>query len=192
MLKEKILDLGFVLSESEVDELVEVLTSELDNYVSKETYEGLVEENTKLKDEVSEKDVELENLDRLREESLLKDSEHLAVVEKLKIDNAVELAINKAGGKNLKAIKALLNFENITFDENGNILGLDEQIEELLKSENSKFLFENSEVISIKGATPVSGEKTQGISKSDFEKMSYKERLEIYNRDEELYKELSL
>ncbi len=190
MLKEKILELGFVLSETEVDKLVELMTSELEGFVPKSEFEEVVSENQRLLAEVSEKDTLIEDFSRLKEESLLKVNEHLALVDKLKIDSAIDLAISRAGGKNLKAIKALINLEEITVDENGNILGLDEQIEKLLVDESTKFLFEDKDEISIKGATPVAGEKTQSISKSDFQKMSYKERIEIYNKDEELYKEL--
>ncbi len=191
MLKEKILDLGFVLSDSEVDKLVEMLSTELNGYVTRSEYEELFEENNKLKGEVSEKNTVLEDNGKLKEEKLQRDSEHLAVVNKLKVDNAVDLAIYKAGGKNLKAIKALISFNEITIDDEV-VTGLDEQIKALKENENTKFLFEDKESLMIKGATPVTGERTQGISKSDFQKMSYKERLEIYNKDEELYKELCL
>ncbi len=177
MVKEKILNLGLDLSESQVLELTEMLKGELENYVTKEDYEKLKVEN--------------EELEKLKEEKALQESEHLSFINKLKIENAVDLAVNKVGGKNLKAIKALIDFENISIDEVGEIVGLDEQIEKLTEGENSQFLFEDKNEISIKGATPVTSEKTQSISKEDFEKMSYKDRLAIYNQDQELYKALS-
>ncbi len=190
MLKDKILDLGFALSESEVDRLVGLLSTELESYVTKSEYEELFEENNKLKGEVSEKNTLIEDNDKLKEEKLQRDIEYLAEVNKLKIDNAIDLAIYKAGGKNLKAVKALINFNEITIDKDGVVKGIDEQIKNLTENENTKFLFEDRDVLIIKGATPVTGERTQGISKSDFQKMSYKERIDIYNKDEELYKKL--
>ncbi len=190
MLKEKILELGFVLSENEVDRLVELMTLELEGFVPKGEFDEVVSQKERLEVEVSEKGALLEDFGRFKDESSVKESEYLALVDRLKAESAVELALSRAGGKNLKAIKALINMGDISVDESGNILGLDEQMEKLLGDENTAFLFEDKDEISIKGATPVVGEKTQGISKSDFQKMSYKERLEIYNKDEELYKEL--
>ena len=61
-------------------------------------------------------------------------------VSQLKKDYAIEGKIRDAKGKNVKAIKALLDDSKITF-ENETLGGLDEQLEALAKAEDSAMLF---------------------------------------------------
>ncbi len=138
----------------------------------KKSNETLIAENQALKSELSTKE---EQFGRSLEE--------------MQINNAVDVAIREANGKNVKAIKALINFDEISLDGSGEVVGLVEQIDTLKTSENSSFLFDENELI-LKGATPVSSAKASGISVADFQKMSYRERLELYNKDSSLYKTL--
>lgn len=62
-------------------------------------------------------------------------------LKQFKVDSAVELGLTKAGAKNTKAVKALLETDKIDFDKNGNVLGLDDQIKNLKADTNSAFLF---------------------------------------------------
>lgn len=55
-------------------------------------------------------------------------------------DHAIEGAIRDAKGKNVKAIKALLDNEKITF-ENGELSGLSDQLDALKSAEDSSMLF---------------------------------------------------
>lgn len=55
-------------------------------------------------------------------------------------DHAIEGAIRDAKGKNVKAIKALLDTEKITF-ENGELGGLTDQLDALKSAEDSSMLF---------------------------------------------------
>ncbi len=130
----------------------------------KKAKESLLAENESLKNELKAKD---EQFDRSLDE--------------MKINNSVEIAIRDANGKNVKAIKALINFDEISLDGSGEVVGLEEQIELLKTSDSSSFLFDENELV-LKGVTPVSSVKTNGISVADFQKMSYKERLELYNK----------
>lgn len=62
-------------------------------------------------------------------------------VAQLKFDHALDGALTGAKAKNAKAVKALLNLENLKFNEaDGSIIGLDDQIK-ALKTAND-FLFE--------------------------------------------------
>ncbi len=138
----------------------------------KKSNETLLSENQALKSELSAKDAQFSKS-----------------LEEMQINNAVEISIREANGKNIKAIKALINFDEVSLDSSGEVVGLDEQIELLKTSESSSFLFDENELI-LKGVTPVSSAKASGISVADFQKMSYKERLELYNKDASLYKTL--
>lgn len=107
-------------------------------------------------------------------------------VTKLKLDTALEGALTKAGARNTKALRGLLDMDKIKF-ENDTLTGLDEQIEDI-KKEND-YLFESSQTKpKFSQSTPGA---PAGVSKEDFSKMSYNERLKLYNDNPEMYKELS-
>lgn len=61
-------------------------------------------------------------------------------VTQIQKDHAVEGRIRDRKGKNVKAIKALLDEDKITF-ENGELGGIDEQLDALEKAEDSSMLF---------------------------------------------------
>lgn len=193
ILKEKVVDLG--LNEQQISKLWEVLSVELEGYIDKSEYESVQTELANAKTELESfkagnVDVEALNseVEKLQEELKQKDS----YAEQLKIDSAVELSIKNHNGKNSKAIKALLNYDIISINEKGEVVGIEEQLIELANNEDTKFLFDDKEQILIKGATPIASEKTTAISKDDFRKMSYKERLALYNKDSGLYNQLNV
>lgn len=61
-------------------------------------------------------------------------------VNKIQKDHAIEGRIRDAKGKNIKAIKALLDVEKITY-ENGELGGIDDQLTALASAEDSSMLF---------------------------------------------------
>ena len=58
---------------------------------------------------------------------------------KLKLDNAVEIALSGAKAKNGKAVKAMLDMSKVKMGEDGKLSGFDEQIEALKKSDGYMF-----------------------------------------------------
>lgn len=88
-------------------------------------------------------------------------SKHDELTQQLKqneINYALERALTKAGAKNIKAVKALLNIEKAEL-EGGEIKGINAQIESLKKAEDSSFLFEskNTETPKFVGVAPSEG-----------------------------------
>ena len=159
-----------------------------------------------LKGQVSERDGQLETLKNstgdveslkeqiatLQADNKAKDDAHAAEVLQLKIDSAVDAAIVNAKGKNAKAIKALLNLENAELGEDGTIKGLTEQMEALQKSDT--YLFDNATTkTQVKGAKVGEGADPnyQELTKEQFNKMSYKEKVNLFNENRELYDSLS-
>ena len=65
--------------------------------------------------------------------------------------HAIENSVRDAKAKNVKAVMALLDMEKIKF-EDGELSGVSEQLENLTKGEDTKFLFDGTN-ISISGAT---------------------------------------
>ena len=99
----------------------------------------------------------------------------------MKIDFAVEKALTGAKAKNIKAVKALLELGEAKLDKDGNVKGLDEQIEKLRSGDDTKFLFEaqkqQKQQQNFKGFQPGAsgGQKPGEGEKVDFSKMSYDE-----------------
>lgn len=94
-------------------------------------------------------------------------------IHQIKLDNTVDNAIKDANGKNAKAIRALLNFDEIKLDENNQFTGINEQLQNLQTATDSDFLFKANDV-SITGATiGESGDNSTG--EVDTSKMTYSE-----------------
>lgn len=108
----------------------------------------------------------------------------------MKLDNAIHSALVGANAKNEKAVRSLLNVEGATFEEDGTVKGLAEQIRAL--SESDGYLF-GTQTQSIVGANPIStpAPTPAGITKAEFSRMGYTERSQLYNENPELYSQLS-
>ena len=76
---------------------------------------------------------------------------HKIELDNLKIDNAINTSLFKSGAINNKAVVPFINRELVRFDDKNNIVGLDEQIQNLIKNEDTSFLFNQKEQVSIKG-----------------------------------------
>ncbi|MCD8209164.1 MAG: phage scaffolding protein [Bacteroidales bacterium] len=70
---------------------------------------------------------------------------HESELNQLKIDFAVDKALTGAQAKNNKAVRALLDLTDAKFDKDGNVKGLQEQIDALVAGEDTKFLFNAAE-----------------------------------------------
>lgn len=95
-------------------------------------------------------------------------------IKAIRLGYLIEIALLKAGARNIKAAAALLEPESISIDENGNVSGLDEQIERLKKDEESAFLFTAPQCV--KGLIPYDGTDAH----TDDGNMSYSRFCEIY------------
>lgn len=122
--------------------------------------------------------------------------DHEATIEKLKQESvqkdfnyALDSALKDNKCKNAKALKALLNLDDIKFNE-GKLEGLESQLNALKESDG--YLFETSNPAPGNtggtGTHPRVGET--GITKEQFNKMSYKERVDLFNSNKELYNKL--
>ena len=82
------------------------------------------------------------------------------------------------------------DLDKAQFGEDGKLIGLTEQITALQTAEETSFLFKTQSQGAPTGATPAgsNGAKpTGGITKEQFRKMSYNERVELYNTDKATY-----
>lgn len=106
----------------------------------------------------------------------------------------LEDALKGSKAKNIKAIKALLDMDKVKLDGDS-LTGLEEQLKALQTSDS--YLFEASEPQQtpppqLGGAKPTNtGGAPKGITKDQFQKMSYTERVELYNTQPEVYSQLT-
>lgn len=187
MKKEELIKLG--LDEETAKKVEAASTEELKGYVEKtkyselETIKNQLEESNKtvnkqledLKKNTGDAEALKAEIQKMQDENKNKETEYTNNIKKLKVDNAVELALIGAKAKNTKAVKALLNLENLEIGEDGKIKGLEDQIKNLTKDEGTAFLFEaESKTETPKGTDPA-GKST----KKDIKDMTYSE-MEAY------------
>lgn len=187
MKKEELVKLG--LTEEDADKVAKASEEELKGFVPKSRFDEVNEARKHAEDSVKERDKQIEGLkssagdaeklkqqiDELQQANKEKDSNHALEIKKLKIDNAVDSALNAAKAKNLKAVRALLDLDKAELDENGNVKGLAEQIKKLSEADDSKFMFESSGKPKMKGAKTGEDGIDDNDVKPDTSKMSYDE-----------------
>ena len=147
MNKDELIKLGLT------EEQATMVTEKYVNMVPQGRFNEIVEEKNSLKSQLAERDKQLKEL----EKSVGDNKELKAQIEKLQTDNktaaekyakdlfylqlnnAIDIAITGAKGKNSKAIKALLDLEKADLKD-GKVIGLEEQLSNLKKSD--PYLFE--------------------------------------------------
>lgn len=159
-------------------------------------------ETEALKGQVSERDKQLETLKNstgdieqlktqiatLQTENKEKEKAHNAEIKQIKIDNAIEKALTSAKAKNNTAVKALLkDMDKFELSEDGTVKGLQEQIDGLVKGEDTKFLFDSeNKKQTFKGAKPGETGKEDIDDEVDLSKMTYDERNAYLNEHPEI------
>ena len=185
MKKEEIVALG--VDEEIAQKIADASAEELKGYIPKTRFDEVNEAKKNAEALVKERDGQLETLKKsagdsaelqkqiedLQKSNKAAKEEYEGKIKQMQIDNAVDKAITGANGKNVKAIRALLNLEKAELSEDGTVKGLSEQLEALAKAEDSSFLFDTG-VPKVKGMVPGAGAGAgasgQGV---DFSKMSY-------------------
>lgn len=178
-------DLG--LEKEVIDKILDENSSDIG--AIKDELATVTKEKEKLVSDLAERNTQLETLKEsagsiedlktqiatLQSDNAAKDKAHKAEMEAFKIDIAVDKAITGAKGKNIKAIKALFNMDEIKLDKDGNVVGYVEQLETLMKADDSKFLFDTPQDLSIQGFNPAASNNNPGSNNSgvDMSKMTY-------------------
>lgn len=103
----------------------------------------------------------------------------------MKFMASLESAINAAGGRNAKAIMAMLDMDKLkkSKDQSTDI----QAALEVVKTSDSYLFGANEPINNPVGPT---GTSFTGLTKEQFQKMGYKERLELKQRDPAKYKEM--
>lgn len=148
MNKEELIALG--LTEEQANKVLEI-NKDMIPYTR---FKEVNDEKNELKNQLSNRDTQLKKLAKITKDNEelnskikeLQESNKNAQTEyenKLASYNGIELALTQNGALNNKAAKALLNLENIKY-ENDKLVGLDEQLKAL--KESDAYLFKVDEV----------------------------------------------
>ncbi|MFL2104138.1 phage scaffolding protein [Desemzia sp. FAM 23991] len=153
------------------------------NAVPKTDFNSKVEElktanetlETLQKDNVDVKELQ-DTIVEYKEKVETLETERVAELKQMKLDQAVERQLNKFKAKNEKAVKALLELKKVELNEDGSIKGLEEQLNALKESDAYLFNIEEPpKDPNFKGAQPGSQKQNDSKEKVDFSKMSYAE-----------------
>lgn len=153
MKRDQLKELG--LQDDAIDKIMSMNGADIEK--AKSSNVEMAEENEALKTQIAERDKDLKNLRKhakdneelsnsYKELQAKYDKDTADLSNKLsqtRLNGAVDRALSKAGVRNTKTIKGLLNMENIKLDQDGNVSGLDDQIKSIRQSDS--YLFNEGE-----------------------------------------------
>lgn len=172
------------------------------NYVSKTQFNEKNDAYKQAKQEIENLTADINNLSEankanealqsqikeLQDAATQREADYNENIKNMKIDTAITKALSKSGAMNETILTGLLDRTKIAIGEDNTITGIQEQINAL--KESDPYLFKQD---SIKGVVP--GDATpkthDGITKEQFNKMSYLDRVQLQESNPDLYSELS-
>ena len=172
------------------------------NYVSKTQFNEKNDAYKQAKQEIENLTTDINNLSEankanealqsqikeLQDAATQREADYNENIKNMKIDTAITKALSKSGAMNETILTGLLDRTKIAIGEDNTITGIQEQIVAL--KESDPYLFKQD---SIKGVVP--GDATpkthDGITKEQFNKMSYLDRVQLQETNPDLYSELS-
>lgn len=186
MKKEEFITLG--ISEELAAKAEKASLKELEGYVAKDQLETANAENKNLKQQVADRDKQLDTLKKengdneelkkqietMKQQNTEQEKAHKAEIAQIKLDNAIDAALTAAGAKNTKAVKAQMDVSKVKLGDDGKLTEWDEQLKAVQKSD--AYLFESKQgTKKFKGFQPgASGDIKPGAD-VDLSKMSYEE-----------------
>lgn len=189
MKKEDLVKLG--LDEEAAKKVADASAEELKGFIPKARFDEVNTEKKTLETTLAERNTQLETLKNstgdvealktqittLQTDNKTKDEAHAAEIKQLKVNTAIDAVLSTAKAKNKVAVKALLkDLDKAELADDGTVKGLQEQVDALLKAEDSKFLFDTAtKQTKLKGAVPGETGKENPDGKVDVTKMSYEE-----------------
>ena len=183
--EERLLELG--LDKEQADRILELQKKYRDDFVPKEQFNEVnnqvKEAKAKLKElddaiaayQSSDADELQQEIEQLRVEGEQLQEAHNNNMKQLKRDYAIETELKKAKAKNPKVVSSLLDLERVEMGEDGSLIGLDEQLEDLQKSPDTADFFESKKAPVLPGTRPGRDLKKDEEGKPIFSKMTYEE-----------------
>lgn len=169
------------------------------SFVSKSDFSAKNEAYKGLQSQIAERDKQLEELKKVDAEGLKAQIEKLQSenqsakesyekkLQEIEFGHTLDTALTGAKVKNLKAVKALLDTEKLVMND-GKVVGLDEQLKSLKESDAYLFDGEKPEP-HFSGPTP--GVPIGDLTKEQFGKMGYLDRVKLKRENPDKYAELT-
>ena len=198
MTKEELKALG--LNDEQIEKVVEDYGK---NYVPKNQFNQKNEELKQAKESLTTMQSDIEALkktnadnaelakqiDEMKAAQVKRDEEYTAQIHKMEVDGIVERTLMTFKAKNGKAVRALLDLEDVKLKD-GTIKGLDDQLTKL--KESDPYLFESeSKPTGVTPGEPHGGQGSTGITQEQFNKMGYLERAKLKEDNPNAYSELT-
>jgi len=195
MQKDDLLKLG--ISNEDADKIMELFTAATKDLVPKEKLAEVEAEKVRLATSLAKRDQQLEELQTSATDIETVKTQLATAISKnetdsrtaaaelatLRKNNALDLALIKAGAKNPTAVKALLDLDKISLDGE-NLIGFNEQLEPIKTSDD--YLFNEGSDLS--GRTPSAGsggKHADDTKENPFKKETWNltKQAEIYKKD---------
>lgn len=187
------------LTEEQINAIIEDYGK---NYVSKTQFNEKNDAYKQAKQEIENLTTDINNLSEankanealqsqikeLQDAATQREADYNENIKNMKIDTAITKALSKSGAMNETILTGLLDRTKIAIGEDNTITGIQEQINAL--KESDPYLFKQD---SIKGVVPgdATPKTNDGITKEQFNKMSYLDRVQLQESNPDLYSELS-
>ena len=173
----------------------------------KEFEDALISEHTTARDAYAEEQVKAELAKQPTEKAgNVKDSEEYKTLKKSFDDYKAEVAAKETKAAKEAAYRAILKDANLSekgiekaikyaewdkveLEADGKLKGASDHIK-AVKEEWAEYVTTTT-TTGAKTSTPPANNGNSGVTKEDFQKMSYKDRLQIYNENPDLYNELT-
>ena len=188
-------------------EYIRKLAKESDVELPKEFIDGIITEHTNARNAYAEEQVkaELEKQPTTKAENV-KDSEEYKALKKSFDDYKAEVSAKETKAAKEAAYRAILKdanlsekgiekaikyaeWDKIELEADGKLKGASDHIK-AAKEEWAEYVTTTT-TTGAKTSTPPANNGNSGVTKEDFQKMSYKDRLQIYNENPDLYNELT-
>ena len=160
-----------ILGDAYTDDIDKKVSDEIGKgFVARKDFNDVSASKKKLEDDLKSRDKQLDDLSKaqgatdelkaeitkLQKQNADDKAKYEAEVAKIRLDNAVDAALTKAGAKNNIAVKALLAafLADAKLADDGTVKGLQAEIDALVKGEGTAFLFDAQTKQKIAGAQP--------------------------------------
>lgn len=192
--------------ETTVDEVLKAIDEADKEKVPRSRLNDKIDEIKELQQQMKDRDAQLEELgkkakgseeleaeiEKLKQANAETEKEYQGKLQQQAFDAALTDALRSAQVRNPKAVKALLNSENIKLDGE-KLLGLDDQLSALKESDAYLFAAEKDPEPPKLGGRDPNPSKTPpaGVSKDKLKTMSYKELVQFKTEHPQQYEALT-
>lgn len=186
MNKQKLMELG--IEEDVAEKVMSTYRESIDgNFVTKERFNEINNENNTLKEQVAERDTQIESLskvdaeelestiDQLKKDNEDKDKEYQKELKDLKVKHAAERQISDLEAHDLTSVLAHVDLTEAELNDDGTVQGLKDTLETLKEEKAFLFKEEEPQEPKFKGAQPGNPADDDPSGKVDPSKMSYSE-----------------